>query len=573
MAGLDETNGHVFKPFWLALCIVLLFIAATLRFSHLGDQDFGLDEILHVYVAQELVKGSPPVLPSGYLYDRGLPYSYLVALAGFLGEFDEFTLRVPSVVCGVLVVLLVYWITARWFSASAALVAAILTTFSPIEVALSREVRMYTFFQLLFLLMLFLFFEGFETSPTTTASQSRLSRVQAWFAAFNIRPVFLLLAGMIFLLAWQVHALVQPGVSGPIAYILVMAGIVFVINKLEAPIRQKYIASSVVIIFGAIAGSVLFPEKLNKLLAMTQATPYFYQERADNWNYYRWELLDAYPIVFGGLTIFFVVCLIKNPKVGLFLSLSFLVPFILHSVILPMKTYRYIFHILPLMYMVAGVGFSECFSCLWSAGCKLNTKEYLPKIVWNTLVAGILCTAILGMLINMPWFMRTVKDYSNNFQLPHFVDVQHHKWKNAMTYIAQHQIEGDIIISGSPSLTGYYGANQPLYAMNDVRLRLNINANMRDEHGNLIDYASGAIVLIDLEDVKQVIRDNPSGWVITYLWRGERFWNHPDRPIPLTGTFPDEVIQFLQRNYHMETVPGSPVLALWRWTHSGDGNF
>lgn len=565
MSRLDERNGLYSRPYWLSLCIVLLCIAAILRFSHLGDEDFGLDEILHVYAAEQLLQGNPPVLPSGYVYSRSASYSYLVALAGFLGKFDEFTLRVPSVVFGILVVLLVYGITTRWFSASAGLAAAFLTTFSPIEIAFSREVRMYTLFQLLFLLILFFFYEGFETYSPTIAKKTRFPQIRKWVVAFNIRPLFLLVAGITFLLAWDVHTLVQPGISGPIAYVLVMAGIALVINKLEAPIRQKYIASSVVIILGGVAVSALFPEKLSKLMAITQLVPDWYQERADNWSYYRWILLDEYPIVFGSLTMFLIVCLVKNPKVGLFLSVSFLVPVILHSVIFPLKSYRYIFHVLPLMYIAAGVGFSECLSFLWSAGCKFNTKEYLPKMVWNALVAGILCTAVLGMLINMPWFMRTVKDYSNDFHLPHFVDVQHHKWKNAMKYISQHQTDGDVIVSGYPLLCRHYGASQPLYFMNNAYLRLNVQRNLKNNHGELIDYTFGAVVLKNLDDFKQVVNTHPSGWAVTYRWRDERYWNHPDRPISIFGTFPDEVVRYLQDHYDFEEVPGAPDMALWRW--------
>ncbi|MGB0909845.1 MAG: glycosyltransferase family 39 protein [Nitrospirales bacterium] len=564
-----ENNDHTSKLICLGLCLVLVCMAAVLRFSHLGDADFGLDEIFHVYAGQELAKGNPPLLPSGFLYDRGLPYSYLVALAGFLGEFDEFTLRVPSVVCGILVVFFVYWITARWFSAPAGLVAAFLTTFSPIEVALSREVRMYTVFQLLFLLMLFFFYEGYEPS-SIKADRSRWPRFQSWCAIYKIRPFFLLLAGITFLLAWQVHKLVQPGVSGIIAYVLALAGIAFVIQKLESPIKQKYIASGAIVIAGVVVAIVLFPEKLSGLIAMTQSTPHFYQERADNWSYYRWELLDEYPMVFGSLTLSLLVCLVKNQKVGLFLSFCFLVPFILHSVILPWKAYRYIFHTLPLMYMVVGVGFTACFSLLWSEGCKLNVDEHVPRMIWHALVVGILCAATLGMLINMPWFMRTIKDYSNDFQTPHFVDVQHHKWKNAMSYIAQHQREGDVLISSYPILTGYYGAKQTQYTLNEVTLRLNRKANLTNDRGNLIDYTFGAEVLQDLEELKKVIMNNPSGWVITYLWRGERYWNHPDRPIPLTGTFPDEVMRYLEANLDRDMIPGSPAIAVWHWSHRGE---
>ncbi|MCA9471150.1 MAG: glycosyltransferase family 39 protein [Nitrospirales bacterium] len=554
------------KASWVALCLSVLFIAVMLRVSHLGDADYGLDEIFHVYVAQELINGDPPILPSGFHYERGLPYSYLVAIAGSVGGFNETALRMPSVLFGVLVIALVYGFTARWYSAFAGLIAAFITTFSPIEVALSREVRMYTMLQFLFLLIAFLFYEGFETSSSQHHPHPGRALLKTWFVPYEVRPIFLLWAGLLFLLAWRVHALIQPAMSGIIAYMLVMAGMAVVMKGLPRPLRQKYMVSGLAVLLGGIVGSVLFPEKVAKLLAESHSIPLFYEERAYNWNYFRWELLDEYPIIFGTLTFSFLVCIVKQPKLGLFLGVVFVVPFLLHSLVFTFKTYRYIFHLLPLMYIAAAVGISACLSSVWSAGCRLNAKASVPSNLWTVIVAGTLGAAMMGMLINMPWFMRTVKDYSTDFQLPHFADVQHHHWKKAMAYIIQHQKEGDVIISASAIHTKYYGASQPLYAMNDVRLRLNMYRNLQDEYGNLIDYASGAVVLKDLEDVKRVLREHHSGWFMTYLWRRERFWNHPDRLIPVTGTFPDEVFRYLDGNLERKTIPGVPDIAVWRWS-------
>ena len=119
----EDKNDHG-QLLWMALCLIVLFMAATLRISHLGDADYGLDEIFHVYVSQELLKGNPPVLPSGYHYERGLPYSWVVATARYVGGFNEVALRMPSVVFGLFVIVLVYWMTSRWFSPLAGIVAA-----------------------------------------------------------------------------------------------------------------------------------------------------------------------------------------------------------------------------------------------------------------------------------------------------------------------------------------------------------------------------------------------------------------------------------------------------------------
>ncbi len=544
---------------------MVVCISAIFRFSHLGDKDFGIDEILHVYVAQELLKGHPPLLPSGYAYERSLSYSYLVAVAGYVGGLSEFALRVPSAVLGVVVVFFVYWLTQRWYSAFAGLIAAFFTAFAPIEIAHSREVRMYMLFQWLFLLTVFFFYEGFETGPPSGAKNSTQSTVRRWSEAFQIRPLFLLMAGGCFLLAWNVHPLILPSISGLLVYVLAMGGIGMCMKSIHAPIRQKYIGSCLVLLVGVIVGSLLFPDKVTRLMAVTQEPLAWGQGNADNWSYYRWILLDEYPIVFGSLTVLLISCLLKNSKIGLFVSCTFLLPFLLHSVVFPMKSYRYILHVMPLMYMAAGVGVACLLVWLWEKGNMLNEQKNIPEKLWSLFVAGVLSVSVLGILINMPWFMRTIKDYRTNFQAPHVSDVQHHNWKIAVKYIMEHQSKGDVIVSGYPLLSRHYGATQPLYFMNNAYLLTNEQRNLKNEQGRLIDYTFGAPVLKNLDDLKQALKTHSSGWVMAYQWRKDRFWTHADDQSAPLGTFPREVIRYFEENFEAQVIPHAPYMSVWRW--------
>ncbi|GJL65562.1 MAG: hypothetical protein NPIRA05_05330 [Nitrospirales bacterium] len=556
--------------YWLLCCLGIVCAAAILRFSHLGDQDFGVDEILHVYAAQELLQGNGPLLPSGYSYERSLPYSYLVAITGLVSGFTELTLRIPSAILGVVVVFFVYWMTQRWFSPEAGLVAAFLTAFSPLEIAHSREVRMYMLFQLLFLLITFLFYEGFEASSPRGDRPSASSLIGQWSRMFEVRPFYLLSAGLIFFLALGIHKLILPSMSGLIGYVLAMGVVGGMVPSIPPPIRQKYIGSALLLIVGAVVGILLFPDLVAKLVAIIDGPLSWGQDNADNWQYYRWLLLDEYPIIFGGWAIFLLYSLIQHGKAGLLLVCAFVIPFVFHSIVFPMKSYRYFLYVLPFLYISAGIGFVGLIKSLCSVGNSFNAQVGLPKSLWQALSLLVVGGVILGTLINMPWFTRTVKDFSRGYESPHVTDVQHHHWKNAMQYIAQHQKEGDVIISGSAIHTKHYGATQPVYAMNKVRLQLNMERNLQDAQGNIVDYASGAVILKDLEDMRKVIKDNPSGWVMTYLWRGERFWNYPDKPISLTGIFSNEVIRYLETHLERRKIAGSPAIVVWRWMHSAD---
>ncbi|WP_454065095.1 glycosyltransferase family 39 protein [Candidatus Nitrospira salsa] len=565
MSRVYESNSLVSKPYWVFLCFILICIAAIFRFSHLGDKDFGIDEILHVYAAQELLQDHVPLLPSGYAYERGLPYTYLVAVMGYLGGFTELNLRIPSAILGVVVVFFVYWMTQRWFSVEAGLVAAFFTALSPMEIAHSREVRMYMLFQLLFLLIAFFFFEGFETSSRRNTNVPKLTATKKWTDTFQVRPLFLCYAGMAFLLALGVHKLILPAMSGFVGYVLVMGIIGVVSRSIDSPVRQKYIGTALMIIVGATVGSLLFPGIPAKLVAITQEPLAWGQENADNWSYYRWLLLDEYPLVFGGLSIFLLYGFLQNRRVGLLIACVFLLPFVIQSVILPMKSYRYLLYVLPFMYMAAGVGVAGLLRSLWSAGHAFNKVEFVPNRVWKFFVSIVLMGGILGVLINMPWFMRTVKDFAQDFQSPHVTDVQHHNWGTTVQYIESHAVPGDVIVSGYPLLSRHYGATQPLYFMNNAYLVTNINRDLKNEQGQLIDYTFGVPVLQNLDDLKQIMKRHPSGWVMTYEWRKDRFWNYPDLPETSLGTFPVEVIRYIKEHLERQKIPNAPYMALWRW--------
>ncbi|WP_447968776.1 glycosyltransferase family 39 protein [Nitrospira sp. M1] len=566
MFPLHENKSPASKPYWVVGSLILLLcLAAMFRLSHLGDKDFGIDEILHVYAAQELLKGNPPLLPSGYAYERSLPYTYLVALTGLFGGFTELTLRIPSAILGVLVVFFVYWMTQRWFSVEAGLAAAFFTAFSPMEIAHSREVRMYMLFQLLFLLIVFFFYEGFETSSLKNGRGARLSAVGKWTDACQVRPLLLFYAGLAFLLALGVHTLILPAMSGFVVYVLVMGVLGVVCRSIDLPVRQKYIGVSLLIILGGIVGSLLFPSIPAKLVAMTQEPLAWGQENADNWSYYRWLLLDEYPLIFGGIAILFLYCFLQNNRVGLLIACAFLLPFVLHSLILPMKSYRYLLYALPFMYIAAGVGFVGLMQSLWSAGKALNKAEHVPSMLWNVMAFTVLVATVLGVLINMPWFMRTVKDFSQGFDSPHVADVQHHNWKTAVQYIEAHAVGGDVTVSGYPLLSRHYGATQPLYFMNNSYLRTNIKRDLKNEQGQLIDYTFGAPVLQNLEDLKQVMKTHTSGWVMTYRWRKDRFWNYTDLDGTALGTFPTDVLRYIEAHLEPQSIPSAPYIVLWRW--------
>lgn len=130
-------------PRWYISGITVL--GAVLRVFRLDYQSLWVDEVVTFLGARgpildivsiEEVRGSE-WLPTVHSL-----YYLVVHLAMNIGD-DEFVLRLPSVVAGILSVPLVYAIARRWFGTAAGLASGFLLAISPLHLYFSQEARPY----------------------------------------------------------------------------------------------------------------------------------------------------------------------------------------------------------------------------------------------------------------------------------------------------------------------------------------------------------------------------------------------------------------------------------------------
>ena len=124
---------------WMLAAIVLL--ALGLRLYRLGAESLWYDETVSVHLAGKSVPAliehtAGDIHPPGY-------YLLLHGWTRLVGQ-SGFAVALPSVLLGVLLVPLAYWLGARIFGTRAGLLAAFLVAISPYNVWYSQEVRMYT---------------------------------------------------------------------------------------------------------------------------------------------------------------------------------------------------------------------------------------------------------------------------------------------------------------------------------------------------------------------------------------------------------------------------------------------
>ncbi|UCG37081.1 MAG: glycosyltransferase family 39 protein [Candidatus Bathyarchaeota archaeon] len=135
----------------LILGLIIILIGGVLRFFELGRKSLWTDEIASLRDSESVtsaINGSQP------------PFYYLVLhLFRNLGT-NEFIIRLPSVIFGVLTIALSYWIGKLFFGSKEGLVSASLLSVSTFHIYYSQEARMYTLLAFLSLLSLFFFYRS-----------------------------------------------------------------------------------------------------------------------------------------------------------------------------------------------------------------------------------------------------------------------------------------------------------------------------------------------------------------------------------------------------------------------------
>jgi Dolichyl-phosphate-mannose-protein mannosyltransferase len=139
----------------------LIAIGSVFRIYNLDALGFSNDESIQGVAVKGILTHGYPVLGSGHIYVRALPYLYLEALSAWLLGWGEVALRLPSIFFNLATIPLVYLFSRDLFDKPTALVATIFMTFSTWEIEFSRVARMYTAFQFFYLLSLYVFYKGF----------------------------------------------------------------------------------------------------------------------------------------------------------------------------------------------------------------------------------------------------------------------------------------------------------------------------------------------------------------------------------------------------------------------------
>jgi hypothetical protein len=250
------------------------------------------------------------------------------------------------------------------------------------------------------------------------------------------------------------------------------------------------------------------------------------------------------------------IALVRNAKVTVYLLLCFGVPFVAQSVLFPTKHERYIFHLLPLMFVIFSVGFWAAVSRLYEAisgWARVATTPLAARAAAGTVVGA----AALAFLIIVPWIRGGASIHERNDG--NFAGVYHENWRSAAQYVSDRLEPGDVVIASRPALARYYGIEAPtLYLANDSN-DLHQEHGLEDADGRPVDYIAGTPLILDPQALDDVLSRRASGWVVS-----ERYWF--DGALALPVEFRDLIAARAER----VDLPEARSMVIWRWRSDGD---
>jgi len=137
------------------LLLLIVVIGFSLRGYHLGKESLWADEGASAFYSRMSLKESFATVLNE---DVHIPiyYSLLHFWIKIFGD-SEFSLRFPSVIFGVLVILMMYKVGSLLFDKNTGIMSSLITCFSIFHIQLSQEARAYSLMAFLMLLSMFFF--------------------------------------------------------------------------------------------------------------------------------------------------------------------------------------------------------------------------------------------------------------------------------------------------------------------------------------------------------------------------------------------------------------------------------
>ncbi|MGV8151312.1 MAG: glycosyltransferase family 39 protein [Candidatus Woesearchaeota archaeon] len=305
--------------YWIL--IVLILVGGVYRLYDLGHDSYWIDESYTVLAAKNIGTYGYPQFDSGVSYISALPQAYSLFIMGSVFGYSEIPMRILSAVAGMALIFAVFLLARRFDDDKTALIASGLITFSYFMIAWSRQARMYIFVTLFAVLAVYYYMKFFEKHNLQD---------------FSLMMLFLLLG-------YFTHAPILIVIAGMIIHYVILKRAYLIKSTFEYYKRdKKTFFIFAVLIFGIAAFFIV-----RHLLHLEFVRDY-------SLSYRNFLLNSQYLILFFSVIGLFGVKkdLFKNSLYFIIIVIAYL----LASFFVPYLNYRYLFIVLPFLFILASSG-------------------------------------------------------------------------------------------------------------------------------------------------------------------------------------------------------------------------
>lgn len=238
---LREDKG-VFDRRTAVILLPIVLVAAVLRLIHFGQSPPGMnqDEAVNAWTAWSLLNTGKDQYGISWpiFYYRGLGgnnttlFMYLLMPFQIIGGMSVITTRLPAAICGILTIPLIYYVGSRMFDRRVGLLAALILTFNPWHLQLSRWGHEACIAPLLGLLpVVIMLWANFPLGDNAVCEPKILRAALAgavtgivcygYYAVRVFVPLFLFVVVLVTIPAWWRFVKNRRGLSAVIAFIVV----------------------------------------------------------------------------------------------------------------------------------------------------------------------------------------------------------------------------------------------------------------------------------------------------------------------------------------------------------------
>ncbi len=428
--------------------IIVIFISLfvfILRSQHLDQLSLWMDEGFYVLACQQILAHGYPLYPSGHILFKGIIYSYVLSLVGWLFGPTTFTLRMVSVVASILVLILFYFLARKLVSPAIALAGVIILAFSSWETEYARTAIYFSPLQLVYLACLYFFIVTFLEG----------------------KKKYLWLTTGLFLLAPHVHQLAMGTLFSFVALFLISGARRFFRRDVILPlviISISYLLLQLHELFFWKVGYVYEKEPTS----LMEGVSYFFQ--GFTLAYFR-EILHSFPrmglVVFASLFLFFGLRLSQKASEGaakvfldrwLFFNLNFFLPLVFFGFFRTHIQPRYLFQLHPLLvllFLVAARELSRALFEIFLSPVLSSFRHNLLRhnLLARSLTAGLFLTMLVIFSDQVGWkttqriINRDYRDRINTDVITRSGRTEHYDYQGPGLYTRYYRQPGDIIVS------------------------------------------------------------------------------------------------------------------------------